>query len=156
MLPERAATLAQQLRAVSEAFIALIEDIDDAHWQRVPGPGVWSPSKDAEHVADGNAMHQWAVRQALGQQPGPPPPIERKQLIAQRARDEVAVLLRQCTADSVRLIEGLTEEQLRRPMQTRRGDLGDLIERVLIGHITRHQREIERKLKAAKRVAARE
>jgi len=28
------------------------------------------PSKDAEHVAEGNALHEWVVRSALPQKPG--------------------------------------------------------------------------------------
>jgi hypothetical protein len=40
--------------------------IDPEWWLHVPKPGVRSPGKDAEHVADGAAYHQWIVRLSLG------------------------------------------------------------------------------------------
>ena len=62
--------MVEQLRTAADAFTALIDQIPADRWSQVDGPGVWSPSKDAEHVAEGNALHEWAVCSALPQKPG--------------------------------------------------------------------------------------
>ncbi len=77
-----AARLVERLQAASDALIALVEGIDPWLWTKLPQPGVWSPSKDAEHVADGAAYHQWIVDQTLGQNVLARPRIERKLVIA--------------------------------------------------------------------------
>jgi hypothetical protein len=150
----RAAALVAQLGATAEALIATVERIEPGHWQRVPRPGVWSPGKDAEHVAEGAMYHQWIVRHTLGQRVGERPRIERERLTAQLAQADVVDLLRQCTAASVGLIEPLTDAQLdlpTRPPRARPRALAEMIEGQLIGHYAVHQREIEAKLSQARR-----
>jgi hypothetical protein len=145
-VPTRADVLVEQLHAASEALITLIEAIEPTHWLQVPRGGVWSPSKDAEHVAEGNALHQWHIRQSLGHKAGRRPAVNRDRLVAERAHAEVVELLRLRTEDSVGLISSLTDEQLDLPMRTRTGTVGDVIERTLIGHFDTHRVEIEAKL----------
>jgi hypothetical protein len=146
----RATTLAKQLHQASEALITLVERIEPAQWLKVPKPGVWSSSKDAEHVADGAACHQWTVRLSLGQKVPRRPHIERAQLTAQRSQHEVVDLIRQRTKDGVALIDGLSDEQLDltvQPPRARSPKLAQMIEDVLIGHYHRHRTEIEAKLR---------
>jgi hypothetical protein len=147
----RADDLVARLREVSAALIAVVEPIDPAEWSRVPGPGVWSPGKDAEHVADGNAYHQWSVRMTLREKVAAQrPPIERAQLTARQSVPETVDLLRQRTRESISLIEGLTDDQLAlptRPPRPRAQMLADMIERVLIGHFETHRLAIETKLR---------
>jgi len=129
----------------------LVGSIEPERWMNVPKPGVWSPGKEAEHVADGAACHQWTVRLSLGQRVPTRPRIERAQLTAQRSQQDVVDLLRQRTNESVTLIAGLSDEQLdlpARPLRARTPTLAAMIEKVLIGHYEVHRTEIEAKLRA--------
>jgi len=134
----------EQLHAASDALIAQVERIPAADWPHVSTPGEWSPGKDAEHVADGNALHQWVVRSALRQRAGKRPAVERQRMTAAVSQLEVARLLKERVDESARLIESLTDEQLDLPCRT--STVGEFVERALIGHITTHHTEIARKL----------
>ena len=151
MPSSRAAALVEQLHAASQALIALIQGIDAAHWVQVPREGVWSAGKDAEHVVEGNAVHQWAVRQSVGQQAGARPAVERARLTALGSQADVVDRLRRSTDESVQLIHSLTDEQLDLPMRTRTRTVAQMIERVLIGHYDTHRGEIQAKLRRAAR-----
>jgi hypothetical protein len=147
----RATALVDRLRQVSEALIGLVGAIESERWMNVPGPGVWSAGKEAEHVADGAAYHQWIVRCSLGQKVPPRPRIERAQLTARRSQRDVVDLLVQRTNDSLALIAGLSDQQLdlpARPPRTRSPTLAQMIANVLIGHYEVHHRDIEAKLHA--------
>jgi DinB superfamily len=148
IVSERAAQLVEELLAASNALIGLADGISAERWVEVATPGEWSPGKDAEHVADGNALHQWLVRSALGLRAGKRPAIERAQLQSRLSQIEVIDLLTQRAQESRRLIEPLTDEQLALPCRTR--TVEGFVERGLIGHFRTHQGEIERKLRRAK------
>jgi hypothetical protein len=146
----RARALVEQLREAADALIGVVEHIDPADWMRVPGPGVWSPGKDAEHVADGAALHQWLVRVTLGHKRLERPGFERDQLTALLSQRDVVELLRQRTEESASLVLGLTDEQLDlpvRPPQARPRTLARMIGERLIGHYRTHHQEIEAKLR---------
>jgi len=154
VLPEepspRAQTLANQLRAAAAALIAVVEHIEPERWSEVRTTGVWSPGKDAEHVADAVAMHLWHVSRSLGVRQPPAPVIERARPTALRSQAEVVALLRTRAADAARLIEGLTDGELdlparppRRPPRT----VAEIIARPLIAHFATHRRDIELKLR---------
>src|SRR5579859_1809916 len=147
MVSQRAAHLVERLQAASNALIGLAERIPADRWLDVTVPGEWSLGKDAEHVADGNALHQWIVRSTLRQPVGKRPVIERVRLTARLAQAEVIGLLEQRAKESSSLLELLTDEQLALPCRTR--TLGEFIQRVLIGHYRTHQAAIERKLARA-------
>jgi hypothetical protein len=140
--------LVEQLQAASCALIGVVERIPAQRWVGLAKPGEWSPGKDAEHVAEGNALHQWVVRSTLRQQPGKRPVVERERLTARLAKAEVIGLLKRRALESSSLLETLTDEQLALPCRSR--TLGEFIERVLIGHYRIHQAAIERKLRRAK------
>lgn len=148
MVSERAARLVEQLLDASNALIGLAERIPADRWLDVNTPGEWSPGKDAEHVADGNALHQWVVRSTLRHQPGKRPVIERARLTARLAQPDVIRLLKARAQESSSLLTPLTDDQLGLPCRTR--TLGEFIERVLIGHYRTHQAAIERKLHLAR------
>jgi uncharacterized damage-inducible protein DinB len=146
----RAAALVEQLRQVSEALIRLVGTIEPEQWMNVSKPGVWSAGKEAEHVADGAAYHQWIVRLSLGQKVPARPHIERAQLTAQLSQPDVMDLLRQRAQESVMLIAGLSDQQLDlpvRPPRARSATLAQMIESVLIGHYEVHRADIEAKLR---------
>lgn len=149
---ECAAALAAQLDAAMARLIAVIETVDADRWRRVPGPGVWSISKDAEHVAEAAVYHQWIVRRTVGQQaPSRRPAIERRQLSSGQSRSEAVALIRERTEEGRALLIGLTDAQLDLPTKPpRAGDerLHATIERVLIGHYDVHRVAIEAKLLA--------
>jgi hypothetical protein len=140
-----ARALVEQLLAVSEAFIELVESVSPNQWPRLPSPGTWSASKDAEHVAEGNALHQWVVRSTLRQRPGARPVVERARMTAQMSQSDVVELLRERKRESVNLIASLGDAELALPCRT--DTLGEFIARGLIGHIRTHHREIESKLR---------
>jgi hypothetical protein len=148
----RAAALAARLREAAASLIAVVERIEPEWWGRVPAPGAWSVGKDAEHAAEGAALHQWIVRLTVGERvPSSRPAVERKQLTSTLTPREAADLLRQRTDEGARLVRGLSDEQLDLPTRPRRAkaqSLADTIERALIGHLDHHRDEIEAKLRA--------
>jgi DinB superfamily len=143
-----AVELAAQLRTTTERFIAVVERIGPERWAASRGER-WSLGKEAEHVAEAMAGFGWGVRLSVGEEVGPPPPnLERKALTARGPAEEVVEALRLTVESCARLVEGLSDEQLAlaaRPTRTR--TIGQAIERVLIGHVERHRREIERALR---------
>lgn len=150
----RAWALAAELRAAADAVANVVEAIDRDEWSSVPRPGVWSIGKDAAHVAEAMVMHQWIVRRTIGEAvPSRRPAIERAELRTPYSPAEVAELIRQRTQEGVTLLRGLADEQLDLPTQPprARGELlARTIQRVLIGHLNTHRREIEVKLRAAR------
>jgi hypothetical protein len=140
-----AAYLVEQLQDASNALIGVAERIPAQRWAGIAAPGEWSPGKDAEHVAEGNALHQWVVRSTLRQRPGKRPVVERKRLTAGLAQPEVIGLLEQRAQESRNLLEALTDEQIALPCRGR--TLGEFIERVLVGHYRIHEAAIEHKLR---------
>lgn len=149
---ERAAALAARLRAAAAGLIAILEPIDEDRWRHVPEPGVWSISKDAEHVVEAAAYHQWIVRLTIGDRvPKRKPVLERLRMTSELSPAEAIDLLRQRMEEGARLLLDLTDEQLdlvTRPPRARSQVLGDTIERVLIGHYRAHAADIEAKLRA--------
>jgi hypothetical protein len=130
--------------------VALLEGIEGQAWLRVPAPGVWSAGKDAEHVADGNVLHQWVVRLTIGQaKASGRPGIERRQLTSARSPAEVIELIRGTLGEAATLIRGLTDAQLElvtKPPKAGAPSLATTIERLMIDHVVHHRREIEAKL----------
>ena len=146
----RAATLASDLDEAATAIISVLERIDGPNWLRVPQPGVWSPSKDAEHVADGNVLHQWVVRLTIGQaKASGRPGIERAQLTSSRSPAAVIELVRRTLDDAAALVRSLTDAQLdlqTKPPKTGSPTLAQTIDALMIRHVEHHRREIETKL----------
>lgn len=153
----RAARLSDGLHQVSTAFIAVVCSLDEAAWQRVPAPGVWSAGKDAEHVAEAMAYHMWIVRLTIGEKvPSRRPVLERSHLTSKLERAEVVALIRRRTDDGKRLVAGLSEEQLdlvTRPPRARGQRLAETIDRVLIGHVATHAAEIQAKARSSAGIA---
>jgi hypothetical protein len=147
MVSECAARLVEHLQGASNALIALAERIPADAWGDDTVPGEWSPGKDAEHVADGNALHQWIVRSTLRQPAGRRPAVERARFTARLAQPDVIGLLMLRAQESRNLLEPLTDEQLALPCRTR--TLGEFIASVLIDHYWTHKAAIERKLTRA-------
>ncbi len=148
----RAAALAARLEGAASSLIAVIEPITDGRWRFVRTPEVWSISKDAEHVAEASAYHQWIVRLTIGEKVSSRRPhIERKQMISDRSPAEIVALIRERTDAGVRLLLSLSDEQLdlpTRPPRARDQRLAEMIELVLIDHYDGHRADIEAKLRA--------
>jgi hypothetical protein len=147
----RAATLARDLESASEALAEILENVPPDRWMHVPGPGVWSVGKDAEHLSEAATYHQWIVRQTIGQQVASRrPPLERNELTTDLSPREAVGLLRQRTVESATLIRALTDDQLdlpTRPPRARAQNLAVTIERVLVGHYRAHGDDIAAKLR---------
>jgi hypothetical protein len=115
---------------------------------------VWSPGKDAEHVADGGAYHLWTVRASLGQRVSGRPRIERDLPVAQASAAGVAALIRERSADAARLIGALGDAELdlpTHPIRARPRSVAEFIERTLVRHYHVHREAIETKLQARSR-----
>jgi uncharacterized damage-inducible protein DinB len=147
---QRASVLAERLRQAAAALIAVADPIDADRWMRLPGSGVWSIGKDAEHVADAAVYHQWIVRLTIGEaMASRRPAIERDRMTTDRSPGEVVELIGARTEDGVRLLLALTDAQLdlpTKPPRARGQLLEETIERILIGHYDAHRAEIEAKL----------
>ena len=147
---QRAIALSGRLTEARDAVTSLLERVEGQDWLRVPGPGVWSPSKDAEHVADGNILHQWVVRLTIGQaKASGRPSIERKQLTSSRSRAEVVELVRATLDEAATLVRGLTDAQLdltTKPPKAGAPSLAKTIQGLMIDHVEHHRRDIETKL----------
>ena len=148
----RSAVLASRLREEAAQLIALVARSDGEAWRRTPSPEEWSISKEAEHVADAAAYHQWIVRMTIRERVSSRrPAIERRQLTSDRSPSEVAALIRERTDEGERLVLSLTDRQLdlpTRPPRARGQRLAQTIEDVLIGHYEGHRSTIEAKLRA--------
>lgn len=147
----RASALAARLGEAAAALIRLVESVDAERWRLVPSPGTWSIGKEAEHVAEAAAYHQWIVRRTIGAKaPSRRPPIERAHMTTDVSPREAVELIRQRTGEGARLLADLTDAQLALPTRPPRAQgqvLAETIERVLIGHYDTHRAEIEAKLR---------
>ena len=147
----RASALAVDLEQAAALVVALVANVPPEHWSRVPGPGVWSVGKEAEHVAEAAFYHQWIVRMTIGQPVAAQRPrIERVHLTTDLSPRDAADLVLQRTDEGADLIRPLTDEQLAlptRPPRARDPSLAEIIDRVLIGHYRVHQAAIESKLR---------
>jgi len=150
----RAMKLGADLDAVAAALIAVLEGVDAERWAAIPEPAVWSIGKEAAHVAEATAYHQWIVRLTIGEKVSSQrPAIERKELTTEFSPTQAVDLIRQLTAKGAALIRSLTDDQLElptRPPRARASVLVETIEQVLIAHYDGHRREIEQKLRDAR------
>jgi uncharacterized damage-inducible protein DinB len=148
---DRAAALASRLEAAAADLIAVVERIDEARWRRLPGNGVWSVSKDAEHIADATLYHQWIVRMTIGEKVSTQrPKIERARMESDLSPAEMVALIRERTEVGAGLLRGLTDAQLDTPTKPPRARgqlLAETIDQVLIDHYHGHRSEIEAKLR---------
>jgi uncharacterized damage-inducible protein DinB len=147
---KRGATLAARLEGAQDALVALLRTVPDDEWNRMPAPSVWSIAKDAEHVVEAGAYHQWIVRLTIGEKVGSKrPAIERNVLTSPMTRDQAIDAIRRRAAEGLALVRALTDDQLdlpTRPPRARAAVLARTIEDVLIGHYDTHRRDIEEKL----------
>lgn len=143
--------LAELLHSAAAEVVSLLAAVPTDDWDRVPGPGVWSIGKDAEHLSEAAVFHQWIVRRTLGlAAPARRPAMERVRLKTELSPRAAAELLDRRTGESVDLILTLSDEDLGRPTRPQRAGnppLAATIERVLVGHYRVHREAIEAKLR---------
>jgi uncharacterized damage-inducible protein DinB len=149
---ERATALARRLEDAAFSLIGVIGAVRDDQWRLQPGPGIWSISKEVEHVIEAAAYHQWIVRRTIGHRvPSRKPVLERARMTWDASPAEAMELVRQRTSDGVRLLLDLTDAQLdlpTRPPRAREPSLAETIEAVMIDHCRGHRSDIEAKLRA--------
>ena len=151
---ERATALANQVREAGARLIQAVRQVDDAAWARVTEDGVWSPGKDAEHVTQGAAYHQWLVRTtALGDTSERTAGTQRDIKGAVLTKDDGLDALHQRTEQSAQLVASLSDAQLRLPAPTLGPDgpprnVDQMIEGQMIRHYHEHRENIEGKAAA--------
>lgn len=147
----RASALATRLEEASARLIGVIGTVDDGQWRLVRQPGVWSISKDVEHVVEAASYHQWIVRLTIGENvPKRKPVLERRQMTSELSPGRAIEVLRDRTDVGLRLLRSLTDDQLdleARPPRAKGQVLAETIEGVLIGHYDGHRADIETKLR---------
>ena len=148
----RAAGLAGRLDRAATALIVVIEGVDSVRWAAVPGPGVWSVGKEAEHVSEAAALHLWIVRRTLGAASSSGrPSIERRRLTTDLSPTTAATRLRQRADALIAVVESLSEDRLELPTKPPRAgspSLATTIGRLAIGHLDVHRIAITAKLQA--------
>jgi uncharacterized damage-inducible protein DinB len=149
---DRGRLLAAGVRAAATRLADIVDTVSEQRWHHVPAAGVWSIGKDAEHVVEAAAYHDWIVRLTIGEPVSSRrPALERKHTTTNLSPRRASALLRERAEASARLIADLTDAQLDLPTKPRRAKaatLGATIERVLIGHYDAHVAAIEAKLTA--------
>jgi hypothetical protein len=149
---DRAAELAAELEEAAAALVAVVAQIEPDRWRRVVRPGVWAIGKDAEHVLEATAYHEWIIRLTIGDKVSPRRPVlERSRLTSKLSPQEVMSLLQTRSSAGAALIRTLTVEQLALPTKPPRAGAASLaatIQRVMIGHYETHRAEIETKDRA--------
>ena len=138
----RAAALAADVEAAAAAVGDLLANVPLDRWMHVPGPGVWSIGKEAEHLSEAAVYHQWIVKLTIGERVGSRrPTIERSRMTTDLSPRKAIDLLLDRANEGAALVRALSEEQLDLPTRPpRAGDerLAATIERVLIGHYRVH------------------
>ena len=147
----RAAALAARLGEASAAFVTVIESIPVDRWAHVPAPGVWSPGKEAEHVAEALGYHQWIVQRTVGARVSSRrPSLERKQMTSDLSPAGAADRVRAQTEVAVGFLRRLTDRQLDlapKPTRAAIATLAGVIEEILISHVDSHRASIAEKLR---------
>ena len=147
----RAAALAADVEAAAAAVADLLTDVPPDRWAHVPGPGVWSIGKEAEHLSEAAVYHQWIVRLTIGERVASRrPSIERSRLTTGLSPQQAIALILDRANDGATLVRAVTNEQLdlpTRPPRARDQPLAETIERVLIGHYRSHRDSIAAKLR---------
>jgi uncharacterized damage-inducible protein DinB len=154
VVASRSTALADRLQRAVDDLIGVIGGVDLRRWREIPVSGGWSIGKEAEHVAEAAAYHRWIVRRTIGGATEARPAIERTRQTSDLSPSEAVTRIRESGDDGVRLILGLTDDQLDLPTTPRRarhGRLGETIEHVLVAHVEGHRRYIEARLERARR-----
>lgn len=102
-------------------------------------------------MAEAMAYHLWIVRLTIGEKvPSRRPHIDRATMTTSLPPRKALALIRARTAEGVRLMSGLTDQQLRlatRPPRAKAQTIAEEIERVMVGHVRAHLTDMERKLR---------
>jgi len=158
-LTSRSALIADQFESAQEAFIQLIESLDEEQWQRVGrnGPQRLNDEDEgrtvgviAHHVAASGPFIMGRIRTVLAGNSMAPVDIHAINAAhavdkAAITRQEVVDLLRATRADLVAEVRAMTDAQLEMTVDSPVGPMSvqQRLERVLIGHLKGHQASIE-------------
>jgi hypothetical protein len=146
----QAEVLAAQLEAAIDEAAAAIEGCSDERWSALNAADGWSVGVTAHHIA-GSVEGTYGLAQAIADS-RPVPPITRELLDAGNARHarefagctkaETVALLRGSSQDILAQLRALSDEQLARsadvPIAGGILSAGELIERVVVGHVRGH------------------
>lgn len=156
----RAARYAADFEAAQEAFIKLLESLDDEQWGRVGKNFPQRINEEDEGRSVGVIAHHVAVsgpeimertQLLVAGKPLPPPRDFRKANAEHAAeyaaagRDEVVKMLRETQPRIAEAVRAIPDDRLDQAQETPAGPMSVAmrLERVLIGHIKMHQGSIE-------------
>ena len=150
----KAEELAGRFEVAAKDFEAKVRGLSDSEWKaKTPVEG-WSVAATAHHAAGSSAPISMMVQAAATG--GEMPPITPDGLNAMNAqhakqfencsRDEALALLNETVGPAANLVRGLSDEQLSRKAMLPLGmelSAEQIVELVLIGHLTGHGASIE-------------
>lgn len=155
----KAAALAAQFEQASKDFASKIQGLSEHHWRANTPEEGWSVAATAHHAAGSSGPIAMMVQAAATGSPMPPITMEGlNQMNADHAkqhaaasREETLALLQDTTAPAASMVRGLSDEQLSAKAMMPFGmemTAEQIIENVLIGHITGHAASISAALPA--------
>jgi Mycothiol maleylpyruvate isomerase N-terminal domain len=152
-MSNKADTLATRFEQASNEFASRLQGLSDGDWQSKTVEEGWTVAATAHHAAGSSAPISMMVRSAATGSPMPPITVDGlNQMNADHAkefanvsREATLALLRETTGPAANLVRGLSDEQLTRKAMMPFGmemTAEQIIEAVLIGHITGHATSI--------------
>ena len=156
----RSAEFADRFEAAQDAFIRLIESLDNEQWKRVGSNYPQRVNDEDEGRTVGVIAHHAATSgpfileriQLMAAGKSLPPAADFRELNARHAvenagvtRDEVLRVLRQTKGPISAAVRAIPDDQLEQQRETPVGPMSvaQRLERVLIGHLKMHQGSIE-------------
>lgn len=146
----RAAALAERFEQSNAEVIALIEQCSARSWLARCAAEGWSVGVTAHHIANGydqDGLVEQLIAALIKHEPLPTPPApgyneRHAEQYAQCTREETLELLRRNGAAVVRLIRGLSDEDLDQTMPAAGGrpprSVEQLLEGILLTHTSAH------------------
>ena len=146
--------LAARFEQASNDFASTIKALSDAHWQAKTAEEGWTVAATAHHAAGSTGPISMIAQSAATGSPMPPITAdglndmnaEHAQQYAHVSREDTLALLRETTAPAASLVRALSDDQLSGKATLPLGmelTAEQIIENVLIGHITGHAASIQ-------------
>lgn len=146
--------LAARFEQASNDFASTIQALSDADWQAKTADEGWTVAATAHHAAGSTEPISMIAQAAATGSPMPPITAdglnkmnaEHAQQYANVSREDTLALLRKTTGPAASIVRGLSDDQLSGKATLPMGmelTTEQIIENVLIGHLTGHSASIQ-------------